>query len=78
MYERPVKRLDDPEIVSSLVNALHKAGYSRDTIESALIRQAPVDLDILADCYAKLTFASEALAAHSEPASSTTRDRRAA
>lgn len=61
MYERPVKRLEDPEIISALVSALHKAGYRRETIESALIRQAPIDLDILADCYRRLTEASVAM-----------------
>ena len=78
MYERPVKRLEDPDIISALVGALLKAGYGRETIENALIRQAPIDLDILADCYAKLTFASEALAAHSEPAPRENQARRAA
>ena len=61
MYERSVKRLEDPELVAALVGALIKAGYTRETIETALIRQAPVDLDILADCYQKLTAASAAM-----------------
>ncbi|MBO0662410.1 hypothetical protein LQ948_10480 [Jiella sp. MQZ9-1] len=61
MYERAVKRLEDPELISALVTALLKAGYDRDTIENALIRQAPVDLDVLADCYERLAAAGAAL-----------------
>ncbi|WAP69775.1 hypothetical protein [Jiella pelagia] len=61
MYERSVRRLEDPELVSALVGALLKAGYSRDTIERALIRQAPVDLDVFSECYQQLTQASAAM-----------------
>lgn len=61
MYERSVKRLEDPELIGALVGALLKAGYGRETIETALIRQAPIDLDILADCYSRLTAASAAM-----------------
>ncbi|NDW04387.1 hypothetical protein [Jiella pacifica] len=61
MYERSVRRLEEPELVSALVSALLKAGYSRDTIERALIRQAPVDLDVFSECYKQLTEASAAL-----------------
>ncbi|MCE7026584.1 hypothetical protein [Jiella avicenniae] len=61
MYERSVRRLEEPELVSALVGALLKAGYSRDTIERALIRQAPVDLDVFSECYRQLTEASAAL-----------------
>lgn len=61
MYERSVRRLEDPELVSALVGALLKAGYSRETIERALIRQAPVDLDVFAACYERLMEASAAL-----------------
>ncbi|MBP0615655.1 hypothetical protein [Jiella mangrovi] len=61
MYERSVKRLEDPELIGALVGALLKAGYGRETIEEALIRQAPVDLDLLAECYQKLTQASAAM-----------------
>ena len=61
MFDRSVKRLEDPELVTALVRSLLEAGYERETIETALIRQAPVDLDVLADCYLRLTAASAAL-----------------
>ncbi|MCQ0987964.1 hypothetical protein [Jiella marina] len=66
MFDRSVKRLEDPEVVTALIRSLLEAGYERETIETALIRQAPVDLDLLADCYLRLTMASAALAQAAE------------
>ncbi|MBO0905971.1 hypothetical protein [Jiella sonneratiae] len=66
MYERSVRRLEDPELVGALVGALIRAGYGRETIERALIRQAPVDLDVLAACYAQLTEAADLMAADAD------------
>ena len=55
MFDYSPKRLEDPQLVLDVVQALLDSGYDRATIEEALIRQAPVDLDLLAECYEKLT-----------------------
>ncbi|MCB8838864.1 hypothetical protein [Aurantimonas sp. VKM B-3413] len=55
MFDYSPKRLEDPQLVLDVVQALLDSGYDRTTIEEALIRQAPVDLDLLAECYEKLT-----------------------
>ena len=57
MFQRGPKRLDEEGTVCAALVALFEAGYDRQTIELALIRQAPVDLDLLAECYERL-FAS--------------------
>jgi hypothetical protein len=59
MFQRAPKRLDEEGMVCAAIAALFEEGYDRATIELALIRQAPVDLDLLAQCYERL-FAGEA------------------
>ncbi|MEF2552989.1 hypothetical protein VQ042_16740 [Aurantimonas sp. A2-1-M11] len=54
MFDRLPTRLDDAAIVSAAIRALAREGYDRHRIEDALIRQAPVDLDLLAECYERM------------------------
>lgn len=54
MFERLPKRLDEVDIVTAAIRALAREGYDRARIEQALIRQAPVDLDLLAECYERI------------------------
>ena len=54
MFDRVPKRLEDADLVFAAIRALHEEGYDRGRIEDALIRQAPVDLDLLAECYGRL------------------------
>ncbi|HEX2018397.1 MAG TPA: hypothetical protein VGO17_05610 [Aurantimonas sp.] len=54
MFQRGPKRLDEEGTVCAALVALFEEGYDRQTIELALIRQAPVDLDLLAECYERL------------------------
>ena len=58
MFQRGPKLLDEEGTVCAALVALFEEGYDRQTIELALIRQAPVDLDLLAECYERL-FASD-------------------
>ncbi|MEX6505716.1 hypothetical protein [Jiella sp. M17.18] len=55
MFDCAMKRLEDPELISEVVQTLMESGFDRAAIEDALIQQAPVDLDLLAECYEKLT-----------------------
>lgn len=63
MFQRAPKRLDEEGMVCAAIAALFEEGYDRATIELALIRQAPVDLDLLAQCYERL-FAGQAAQEH--------------
>ena len=54
MFERLPERLDEVDIVTAAIRALAREGYDRARIEQALIRQAPVDLDLLAECYERI------------------------
>lgn len=54
MFDRLPTRLDDAEAVSAAIRALAREGYDRARIERALVRQAPVDLDLLAECYERM------------------------
>jgi len=51
MFDRAPKRLDQADMVYAAVQALYAEGYTPVQIEDALIRQAPTDLDLLAECY---------------------------
>lgn len=54
MTQRNPARLDDETVLYEAVTALAREGYGRDVIEKALIAYAPVDLDLLADCYVRV------------------------
>ena len=54
LFSRRLHRLDDPNLIEAAVRTLHKEGFERHDIEEALIRTAPVDLDILAQCLAQV------------------------
>ncbi|UIJ73965.1 hypothetical protein [Aurantimonas sp. HBX-1] len=68
MFQRGPKRLDEEGMVCAAITALFEEGYDRATIELALIRQAPVDLDLLAQCYERLFAAGAATEPHSRAA----------
>ena len=54
LFSRRPHRLEDPILIEAAVRTLHKEGFERHDIEEALIRTAPVDLDILAQCLARV------------------------
>ena len=54
-------RLDDPRLIEAAVRALRDEGYDRLDIEEALIRTAPIDLDLLAQCLARVLLTGEDL-----------------
>lgn len=51
MFDRAPKRLDQADMVYAAVQTLYAEGYTPAQIENVLIRQAPTDLDLLAECY---------------------------
>ncbi|MDY8110444.1 hypothetical protein U0C82_14980 [Fulvimarina sp. 2208YS6-2-32] len=53
MFRRELPRLDDETVLYHTVLGLLGDGLDRRTIEKALVRYAPVDLDLLASCYVK-------------------------
>lgn len=52
LFSRGPHRLEDPVLIEAAVRTLCNEGFERRDIEEALIRTAPVDLDILAQCLA--------------------------
>ena len=54
LFDRMPARLDEPHLIEAAIAGLSARGYDRIDIEAALIRAAPVDLDLLAQCYLTL------------------------
>ena len=54
-FERIPARLDEFHLLSAAVRALSQQGHTRTQIESELMSILPVDLDLLAECFARLT-----------------------
>lgn len=54
LFSRRPHRLEDPVLIEAAVRTLHKDGFARHEIEEALIRTAPVDLDLLAQCLTRV------------------------
>ncbi|EAU42594.1 hypothetical protein FP2506_07131 [Fulvimarina pelagi HTCC2506] len=53
MFERDLPRMDDEVMLLQAIEALLREGFDRRTIENALVRYAPIDLDLFADCLVK-------------------------
>ncbi len=54
LFDRRPLRLEDPALIEAAVRTLCMEGFERQDIEEALIRTAPVDLDLLAQCLARV------------------------
>ncbi|RFC66185.1 hypothetical protein DYI37_01590 [Fulvimarina endophytica] len=53
MFLREPQRLDDAILLTRAIRNLMKEGLDRRGIEKALVTHIPVDLDLLAGCYAQ-------------------------